>query len=134
MENTVENKRVKDMTDREYRAYKRMLRRQREQRRRLVISVFSVLAVVALIIAIRPFPTSAKETETKTLLKYYTGVTVKSGDTLWSISDDYIDYSVYRNKASYMKEVCSINHLEDASDITVGQRIIVPYFSEEYVQ
>ena len=76
---------------------------------------------------------TSKANENETLpLKYYTGVIVKSGDTLWTIADNYIDYEQYRSKQAYIDEVCSINNLYEESDIHPGQRLIVPYFSEEF--
>lgn len=65
--------------------------------------------------------------------KYYTCITVQYGETLWSIADRYIDYDYYRDKEDYIAEVESINHLEKEELLLSGQRLVVPYYSAEYI-
>ena len=125
---------IYEMNDREFRAYKRRLRRQRERRRRVMSVVLTLCLIMTCVISYHSITSSAKSGSEELNLKYYTGVTFENGDTLWSIADDYIDYTQYKNKDSYINEICSINNLEDASDIRCGQRLIVPYFSSEYMK
>lgn len=125
---------IREMSDCELRAYKRKLRRQREQRRRIVSVLATVCLIAMCVISYHSLTSSANTGSEEVSLKYYTSVTVKSGETLWNITDEYIDYSQYKNKESYIKEVCSINNLEDASDIRVGQRLVVPYYSSDFVK
>ncbi len=125
-------KSIYEMTDRELRTYKRSLRRQREQRRRTVSLLMAVWLVVACVVSYHSLTIRADSGEEERLLKYYTGIIVKSGDTLWNIADEYIDYNKYKNKDLYIREVCSINNLNDESEIHVGQRLIVPYYSAEF--
>ena len=66
--------------------------------------------------------------------KYYTQVTVAYGETLWDLSDDYIDYDEYKNKKEYIAEVQSINHLAEEDSIRAGQTLIVPYYSYDFVK
>lgn len=125
---------IYEMTDRELRSYKHKLRRRREQRRR-VVSVLMAFCLIALcVISYRSLTSSASDDAGEVSLKYYTGVTIESGDNLWKIADDYIDYARYKNKEAYIKEVCSINRLTDSSEIYAGQRLIVPYYSVEYIK
>ena len=49
------------------------------------------------------------------------------------LADSYIDYDYYKDKNAYIAEVQSINHIEDASSVSAGQEIVVPYYSSEYV-
>ncbi len=77
---------------------------------------------------------NAKDGEGDVMLKYYTGITVNAGDNLWSIADQYIDYTQYKDKIAYINEVYSINNLENESEICAGQRLIVPYYSEKFVK
>lgn len=58
--------------------------------------------------------------------KYYTCIEVLSGDSLWSIAEQYMDDD-YRTIHDYMEEVKEINNLE-SSDIHVGQYLMVPYY------
>ena len=122
------------MNERELRAYKRILSRQRQQRRRVMSIVLTMCLVTICVISYHSIISNAKSGSEELNLKYYTGVVVENGDTLWNIADNYIDYSQYKSKDIYIREICSINNLEDASDIRCGQRIIVPYFSSEYVK
>ena len=48
--------------------------------------------------------------------------------------DDYIDYGHYRNKAVYLAEIRSINHLDEHSIITPGQLLIIPYYSNVFLR
>ncbi|MDE6014583.1 MAG: LysM peptidoglycan-binding domain-containing protein [Acetatifactor sp.] len=129
-----EQKNLYEMTDRELRAYKRELRRQRQQRRRIVSLLLAVCLIAICVISFHSLTLSAKNGTETLSLKYYTGVTVKSGESLWTLADQYIDYEQYSNKDAYIKEVCSINRLDDASAIRAGQRLIFPYYSDEFIR
>lgn len=129
-----EQKSIYEMTDRELRAYKRKIRRQRKQRRKIFSLLAAMCLIIICVISYRSLTTNAKSNTEEMALKYYTGIIVKSGDSLWSIADEYIDYEQYKDKAAYIKEVCSINRLNDASDIRAGQRLVVPYYSTEFVK
>lgn len=128
-----EQKNIYYMNDRELRAYKWKLRRRREKRRRAASLLAAVCAVILCIFSFCSFTTRAKDSEAPSL-KYYTGVIVKSGDSLWDIADEYIDYDQYKDKTEYINEVCSINNLTDASEIRAGQRLVVPYYSSEFMK
>lgn len=123
--------RITEMSEREYRAYKRMLRRKREQRRRAAIMLMTVFLIATCVFSYRALTSHANENE-KLAMKAYTGVIIKNGDSLWSISDNYIDYDYYKSKKAYIDEVCSINRLWDEDDIYIGQRVIFPYYTFEY--
>lgn len=129
-----ERKNLYEMTDRELRAYKRELRRQRQQRRRIASLLLAVCLIAICVVSFHSLTLSAKNGTETLSLKYYTGVTVKSGESLWTLADQYIDYEQYSNKDAYIKEVCSINRLDDASAIRAGQRLIFPYYSDEFVR
>lgn len=129
-----EQKKITEMNDRELRAYKRKLRRQREQRKKIASVILTFCLIAVFVVSYRSFTTSANSGSEDLSLKYYTGITVKSGETLWNIADDYVDYTQYDNKESYIKEICSINNLDDASDIRAGQRLVIPYYSSEFVK
>ena len=76
----------------------------------------------------------ASSGEDQLKFKYYTQVTVAYGETLWDLSDDYIDYDEYKNKKEYIAEVQSINHLAEEDSIRAGQTLIVPYCSYDFVK
>ena len=122
---------IREMTDRELRAYKRKLRIRRERRRKMLSLVTAVCLALVCVIFCHSL-TSRADGGGDASLKYYTGIIVKDGDSLWSIADQYIDYEQYSGREEYIEEVCSINRLKDASAIHVGQRLVVPYYSSEY--
>lgn len=128
-----EQKRIYDMSDRELRAYKRRVRRQREIRRRCMTIIMTLCFILVGTISYHSFITKASAGDDTLLFKYYTKLTVQSGDTLWNIAEEYIDYEKYESKSDYISEVQSINHLKN-DDIYVGQTLVVPYYSSEYVK
>ncbi len=127
-------KNIYDMSDRELRIYKRRLRKQREFRRKCMIFLMSVCMIIVCSISYHAIQSSANTGSEKLNFKYYTSITVESGDTLWDIADKYIDYNEYRDKNEYIKEVRSINHLSYNCDIQYGQILIVPYYSTQFVK
>lgn len=128
-----EQKSVRRMNDGELRFWRCMIRMRRERRRRVLASTFFVLAVACVIMTGAIFYSSIKS-HAGSGFKYYTSVTVEAGETLWSLADGYIDYDYYKDKDKYISEVQSINHLDDDYTIIAGQFLIVPYYSEEYVE
>lgn len=126
-------KSVAEMTDRELRYYKRKLRRQREIRRKLMTAIVSVCLIIVCTVSYHSIKTSANSGEDM-IFKYYTNIAVQSGDTLWDIADEYIDYSQYKDKNAYISEVCSINHLKEDASLYSGQHITVPYYSHEFIK
>ena len=125
------NKNIREMTDRELRNYRRMLRLERERRQKImkVGITFTAIFAVILICVI----TGSLKAQANNGFKYYTSVTVETGQTLWSIADDFIDCEHYKDKNAYIAEVESINHLDSEEKLLTGQVLIVPYYSEEYV-
>ena len=105
-------KSIYDMNDRELKIYKRKLRKQRELRRKCMTLVMTVCLIIICTVSYHSISTSANTGEEEINFKYYTSVTVASGETLWDIADDYIDYNEYHNKKDYIKEVQNINHLD----------------------
>ena len=122
------------MTDREFRAYKRKLRHQREVRRKCFILAVTLCLILTGAISYYSIQSNADTGEKEILFKYYTNITVAYGESLWSLADQYIDYSQYKDKNAYIAEVCSINHLAEDSDIRAGQNLIMPYYSPEFIK
>lgn len=127
-------KRVYDMTDRELRAYKRKIRRQREIRRRCLTLFMTLCLVLAGALSYHAIQSSASTGQDKINFKYYTNITVEYGETLWDIADEYMDQDEYKTKAQYIAEVKNMNHLDDDGNILAGQKLIVPYFSNEFIK
>ena len=62
--------------------------------------------------------------------KYFTSITVQSGDTLSEYADIYNTAGI-KSDEEYISEVCAINDI-DKDHIVSGQRIIVPYYDKEF--
>uniref|UniRef100_UPI0040569191 LysM peptidoglycan-binding domain-containing protein n=1 Tax=Acetatifactor sp. TaxID=1872090 RepID=UPI0040569191 len=127
-------KNIYEMTDKELRIYKRRLHRQRAIRRRIMMVFATICLVMVCAISYHSIRTSANTGHEDLSFKYYTNITVAYGDTVWDLADDYIDYSQYEDKESYLIEVKSINHLDEELNIRAGQNLILPYYSNEFVK
>ncbi len=127
-------KNIYEMTDRELRTYKRRLHRQRAIRRRCMMVLMTICLIMVCAVSYHSIKTNAHSGEEEMYFKYYTNVTVSYGDTVWSISDEYIDYTQYQDKEAYIAEVRNINHLDEALSIKAGQNLILPYYSNEFVK
>lgn len=123
----------KELTDREWRHDKRVQSLKREHRQKF-LAVGLALAVIICLFLICTISYSSIKVQANTGFKYYTSITVESGETLWSITDRYIDYDHYKDKNAYITEIENINHLDNGETILAGQLLIVPYYSMEYVQ
>ena len=58
--------------------------------------------------------------------KYYTGIQIEEGDSLWSIAEEYIS-DEYDSIQEYIKELKRVNQLE-YDTIYSGQYLIVSYY------
>ncbi len=127
-------KSVYRMTDRELRLYKRQLRRKQQIRRRIFTMIATICVIVFCAVSYHGIRSLASSGDDQLKFKYYTQVTVAYGETLWDLSDDYIDYEEYKDKTEYIEEVQSINHLVEEDTIRAGQTLIVPYYSYDFVK
>ena len=127
-------KSVYRMTDRELRLYKRQLRRKQQIRRRIFTMIATICVIVFCAVSYHGIRSLASSGDDQLKFKYYTQVTVAYGETLWDLSDDYIDYEEYKDKTEYIEEVQSINHLVEEDTIRAGQTLIMPYYSYDFVK
>lgn len=59
--------------------------------------------------------------------KLYKSVLIYGGDTFTTISEKYIS-AEYSSSEAFIKEIKRINNLSDASSLTPGNHIIIPYY------
>lgn len=59
--------------------------------------------------------------------------TIKTGDTIWKICDDYISDTNKYNKNDLMDLVIDINKIEDAGSIRPGKKIKLPIESPQSI-
>ena len=124
--------------------YNQQIRRKRSsinaRRRRAAVArqkrtlAFTVLALVlGVILAISVLSTNTLATgadQASTGYKYYKEVYVESGDTLWSIAEEYTDGSLQEIQ-TLVSEIRSINDMNTLETLKAGTYIVVPYYSEE---
>ena len=129
-----EQKSVYRMTERELRAYKRQQKRRKQLQRRICTMMATICMIVVCAVAFHGIRSMASNGEDQLKFKYYTQVTLAYGETLWDLSDSYIDYEEYKDKNEYIAEVQSINHLTEEGSVRAGQTLIVPYYSYDFVK
>lgn len=112
---------------------RRRVQRLRRERLQKCLAFGLTMAAVLCMILICTVSYGSIRAQANTGFKYYTGVTVESGETLWGIADRYIDYDHYEDKDSYIAEIESINHLDMEDALWAGQFLVVPYYSAEYI-
>ena len=95
---------------------------------RLAVSLIAVMLIGTFALSIRSFANERSD-ETASY-KYYKTYTVENGDSLRRIAKDNMSEH-YSSVDKYVSEVVSINHIVSASDIYVGQTLIIPYYSSE---
>ena len=100
----------------------------RKQRTVLVV-VIAVLVSLGILLGTSISTLASSEKDISSYNKYYTSVKIESGDTLWSIADEYID-NVDVSRAEYIDEICDINDISE-NDIHAGDYIVIPYYSDE---
>ena len=109
---------------------KKAIQKKRRARARFTRFI-TVLAMVCCAVCIILLVNKTQIREVKAgcseqLNKYYKTITIQSGDTLWSIAQEYnMDDS--KSTKDYVEELMSMNNLHD-DNITAGQKLLVTYF------
>lgn len=105
-----------------------IIRKKKLMKRRFMISMFCIVFLFMIFSGFIGINANAKSNDAPEVYKYYTGITVKSGDSLWAYAETYAPDGNYEK---YIKEVMNINNL-NSDKILPGYYIIVPYYSTEY--
>jgi len=121
------------MTERELRSYRNKMRRERELRRKIVVTILSVLIVLVFALPYNVLVTQATSEIEDISYKYFTSIEVASGDTLWTIAQEYSDTENYDSIDEYIEEVKNMNHMS-SDTLMAGQFLIVPYYSQEFIK
>lgn len=102
------------------------------RRRAKGVAVLFLILCAAVLILLRCTVSnaSANENAPEPRYKYYTSIQIQTGDTLWSIAENYMT-GEYADIYEYINEVMEINHL-NSDFLQAGKRLCVPYYSSEY--
>ncbi len=87
----------------------------------LLLTFSSVLLLLILFVSVKVDGGAAPK------YKYFKSIEIQSGDTLWSIAEEYMSDD-YESTADYIREVKFINNIE-SNRITTGNYLTVPYYS-----
>lgn len=122
------------LSERDLKNYQKKLRRQRELRKRIFLVAVTACLVFGFTFCFHAMTSYASTgSDTSDLeFKYYSSITVKAGDSLWSIAQQYAD-DHYDGINEYIAELISINHLRNDT-LKAGQYLIVPFYSEEFLR
>lgn len=100
----------------------------RRQRGLLAVAII-VIVSLGILLGSNINALASSEKDIASYNKYYVSIRVESGDTLWTIADEYVDgFNI--TKADYIKEVCQINEISE-NEIHAGDYIVVPYYSQD---
>lgn len=119
--------------NRELRRSRRIQRLKRDRMRKCLTGGLTLTVIICMIL-VCTMAYGTIRVQANTGFKYYTCITVEEGETFWSIASRYSDPDHYEDMDSYIAEVENINHLDAGKVLLAGQRLIVPYYSEEYIQ
>ena len=131
MQSTNRKNMNRNNTDFHYRISIRKRKARARVRKMIAYSVLTIMTILMLGIFIHTIHSKA-DSDGAHKFKYYTGMTVSYGDTLWGIAEEYMDTEMY-SKASYISEIRSINHIHEDDELIAGTLLIIPYYSADYI-
>lgn len=100
------------------------IKREKELKRNLLLVIISIIILFILLFVFTSSRSFASNGETQ--FKYYTDVTVKSGDSLSSIVYQFVDDN--HSYKEIVKEVIFMNHIQDPDNIKAGTVLVIPYY------
>lgn len=118
------------MSRSERRIMNNKIRRNRERRKNILLVVLTICLVITLSFTVNGFLSNAKTDSSDVEIKYYKSIMVESGDTLWSIANEYMGATA--ETEAFINEIKRLNGLH-GDTITAGSYLVVPYFSNNFV-
>lgn len=97
----------------------------------MVVAGIVGAVIICAVFSINALRSRASGADADISYKYYKNIVIAYDYDLSDAAADYADEH-YDNAQDYLREVCNINHLASASDVTPGTHVIVPYYSEEF--
>ena len=108
-----------------------ILKKKKALRRRVLVRFLLSVSAVAVLVLVLLFSNKniTRANENGNLVektKYYKTIEINSGDSLWSIANEYKS-GEYRSVNDLINEIKSINNIYD-ENIIAGEKLIIPYF------
>ena len=91
--------------------------------------MLAVAILVTLLFSTILFTNKAAAENSREVYTYYTSYQIQSGDTLWTIADQFMGPD-YTDKKDFIDNIKSLNHLGD-DHITEGKFLVIEYSSYE---
>ena len=100
------------------------------RKQKMIVAIIVVLLVsLGVLFGTRMSALASSKADVSSYNKYYTSIKIETGDTLWSIADEYVE-NFNISKEEYIEEVCLLNGISK-DEIHAGDYIVVPYYSNE---
>ncbi|SEK34199.1 MULTISPECIES: LysM peptidoglycan-binding domain-containing protein [unclassified Butyrivibrio] len=106
-------------------------RREIQLRRRVVTFCVSVSVIIFLALILSfSFKSDASSSDDHQQYRYYSSVSIASGDSVYSIAEKYMDDLHYRDINELAHDIASINRISTNTDLVAGSKIFVPYYDD----
>lgn len=110
---------------------KRMIKRKaaERKRRRFLMALMCMILCCGILFAGLLADARNKDTGSDTMYQYYKSITIRQGDTLWSLAKEYkaADCTVQ----SYVDSIKKLNGLS-GDGLKEGQNLMIVYYDHEY--
>ncbi|WP_408071155.1 LysM peptidoglycan-binding domain-containing protein [Butyrivibrio sp. JL13D10] len=131
MNTTAINNRVNYSDNNRYRKSAMVKRKKELIVKRRLIALGILLSVAAFLIVILTFSFSSDASNMNNEdYRYYTFISVKSGDSVWTIAEEHMDDLHYRNTKEYVADIANINKISPDAKLNSGTNLIIPYYSD----
>lgn len=104
-------------------------RRALKMRRNMMMAGLALAILTVVVLFGSRFALKSNAESEHEMYLYYTSVTVNSGDTLWSIADEYHTVEC-GDMRDYIREIKRLNHLA-TDEIHSGAALVIPYYSAD---
>ena len=104
-------------------------RAQVRKQKRMIVMVFC-MAIFSFVLLGTTISAKANTKNDVPEYTYYKTIEIQDGDSLWSIASVYAPQN-HQDTRSYIKEVCSLNHISENQMLHEGATITLPYQSTE---
>lgn len=108
-----------------------IMRRKQVAKRRMILLLTAVFMITIGSVVYGSMFSSAQEQSTDAhQYKYFKSIEIQSGDSLWSIAEEYCDDAYDGDIREYIAEIKELNSLT-SDNIHAGKKLLVIYYDTE---